>query len=124
MYLLGQWATVCGSSWDLLDAVVACRQLGYSTALASARQTEYGGSSDLLWPYEIDCNGYESNLTECAKRRSTCSRYSSIIAGAVCESDAQSIGHIIITIINKVIFLFVQRIIVAARILWYTVCTF
>ena len=88
MYLLGHWATVCGYSWDIQDAVVVCRQLGYPTALASVRQTEFGGSSDLMWSYEMDCNGYEANLLECKKRPSSCSRSSPNVAGVVCSSES------------------------------------
>ena len=88
MYLLGHWATVCGYSWGLLDAIVVCRQLGYPTALASVRQTEFGGRSDLMWAYEMDCNGYEANLLECKKRSSSCSRSSPNVAGVVCSSES------------------------------------
>ena len=83
MYLLGHWATVCSNFWDLLDTVVACRQLGYSTALASFGQNEFGGRNDPKWSYGIDCNGYESTILECARRRSRCS---SNVAGVVCSS--------------------------------------
>ena len=88
MYLLGHWATVCGCSWDIQDAVVVCRQLGYPTALASVKQNEFGGRSDLMWSYEMDCNGYEANLLECKKRPSTCSRSSPNVAGVVCSSES------------------------------------
>ena len=88
MHLLGHWATVCGRSWDLWDAVVVCRQLGYPKVLASVQQTEFGGRSDLMWSYEMDCNGYEANLLECKKRPSSCSRYSPNVAGVVCLSES------------------------------------
>ena len=88
MYLLGHWATVCGYSWDIQDAVVVCRQLGYPTALASVRRTEFGGHSDLMWSYAMDCNGYETNLLECKKRPSSCSRRSPNVAGVVCSSES------------------------------------
>ena len=88
MYLLGHWATVCGYSWDIQDAVVVCRQLGYPTALASVGGTEFGGRSDLMWSYAMDCNGYEANLLECKKRPSSCSRSSTNVAGVVCSSES------------------------------------
>ena len=88
MYLLGYWATVCGHSWDIQDAVVVCRQLGYPTALASVGGTEFGGRNDRMWSYEMDCNGYEANLLECKKRPSTCSRSSPNVAGVVCSSES------------------------------------
>ena len=88
MYLLGHWATVCGYSWDIQDAVVVCRQLGYPTALASVQQNEFGGRSDLMWSYEMDCNGYEANLLECKKQPSSCSRSSPNVAGVVCSSES------------------------------------
>ena len=87
MYLLGHWATVCGY-WDIQDAVVVCRQLGYPTALASVIQNEFGGRSDPMWSYAMDCNGYEANLLECKKRPYRCYRSPTNVAGVVCSSES------------------------------------
>ena len=87
MYLFGHWAGACSSyGWDFLDAVVACRQLGYVTALASVRQYEFGGRSDLMWPFLVECTGFETNLTECAKYQVSPCRSLPYEAGVVCSS--------------------------------------
>ena len=31
----GEWGPVCGESWDIQDADIACRQIGYGTATKS-----------------------------------------------------------------------------------------
>ena len=54
---------VCDEDWDLLDATVACRQLGFVSArrAISGLQVEQGGISRS----RVDCVGDESRLSEC-----------------------------------------------------------
>ena len=34
IYINGQWGTVCDDSFNLIDATVACKELGFSGALS------------------------------------------------------------------------------------------
>lgn len=59
---LGHWFTVCGSSWDMRDATVACHQLGY-TAAKNIYSSRRSGQNRLS---SFHCTGYEANLTQCS----------------------------------------------------------
>ena len=60
----GTWGTVCNdSSWDLNDAMVVCRMLGYSSVLAA--HVKYGQGSGNVWMSNLACTGSEHNISEC-----------------------------------------------------------
>ena len=63
IYHFGQWGTVYDASWDLLDAIVVCRQLGYPTAVAT-KAVRCGNTTN--WLSYVQCTGLESNLTQCS----------------------------------------------------------
>ena len=62
----GQWGTVCGDNWDINDANVVCRQLGLPSTSSFSGSAKYGEGPDGIWMDEVDCQGNESSLLECA----------------------------------------------------------
>ena len=82
----GAWGTVCSFSWDLQDATVVCRQLGYGRAVAAL--DAYGGGSGPIWYDNVRCSGSEASLTQCAHRGlgvHSCDH--SRDAGVICASE-------------------------------------
>ena len=65
VYHDGQWGTVCGDNWDIVDANVVCRQLGFLNATSSSGAAKYGEGSGRIWMDEIHCQGGEASLLEC-----------------------------------------------------------
>ena len=63
VYHFGQWGTVSSYRWDLLDAIVVCRQLNYSTAETTKQYS--CNSSTPVWLSSVHCTGLESKLTQC-----------------------------------------------------------
>ena len=61
----GVWGTVCDDIWDLQDAMVVCRQLGYGTAVSALRLAAFGRGSGQIWYDDVRCSGLEANLTQC-----------------------------------------------------------
>ena len=62
----GEWGTVCDDVWDLRDATVVCRQLGYTTAARRAVNAEFGQGTGRIWRDNVGCRGTESMLSSCS----------------------------------------------------------
>eukprot|EP00057_Strongylocentrotus_purpuratus_P012191 XP_011666665.1 PREDICTED: deleted in malignant brain tumors 1 protein [Strongylocentrotus purpuratus] len=80
------WGTVCDNEWDLDDASVFCRQLGYELGALEAPRNSFFGSAD--GPILLDglfCYEWESSLFRCQRSsfgNDNCNH--STDAGAVC----------------------------------------
>ena len=63
----GVWGTICGDSWDLRDADVVCRQLGYEGALSAPifRYPTSGQNIHQIWLNGVNCEGNETSISEC-----------------------------------------------------------
>ena len=98
VFLLGQWGTVCDYNWDIVDAIVVCRQLGNLQAVEAPRYAAFGAGSGPTWYHSLYCTGTERNLTECSKSTSNfgsaCPH--SRDAGAVCSSQSHTLLCIVI----------------------------
>ncbi|KAK7455952.1 hypothetical protein BaRGS_00039400 [Batillaria attramentaria] len=63
----GVWGTVCDDSWDVLDAQVVCRQLGYNSSAVTAQPGgTFGEGQGPVHMDEVNCGGNEAHLAQCA----------------------------------------------------------
>ena len=62
----GQWGTICDHDWDLVDAKVACRMLGFSGALRAVTNAYYGRGTGRVWLDNVECTGTETYLVNCS----------------------------------------------------------
>ena len=68
-----QWGVVCDDGWDIKDAQVVCRMLGYDKALEASSRAKYGtGSgndpmkkSPKMILDDVNCKGSETTLADC-----------------------------------------------------------
>ena len=68
IYHNNTWGTICDDSFDILDANVACRQLGFSSAINYANSFYNGQASGKIWLDDLHCSGFESSLIDCYHR--------------------------------------------------------
>ncbi|XP_078579047.1 uncharacterized protein LOC144863579 [Branchiostoma floridae x Branchiostoma japonicum] len=64
----GQWGTVCDDHWDMDNAEVVCRMLGFSGAEAAHDKAHFGEGSDPIWLDNVKCEGHETSLFDCRNR--------------------------------------------------------
>lgn len=65
VYHWGQWGTVCDDNWDIKDANVVCRELGYSSASSAPSSAAYGQGTGPIWISNTSCLGNEDSLLTC-----------------------------------------------------------
>ena len=82
----GQWQTVCDDGWDLNDADVACRQLGYGYAIGAVINALFGQGTGGQWEVYFSCTGSESGLENCTTSLRSCSHMED--AGVICSNSS------------------------------------
>ncbi|PIK48877.1 hypothetical protein BSL78_14243 [Apostichopus japonicus] len=65
VFKLGVWGTVCDDSWDITDANVVCRQLGFREASAALDGAAFGLGSGPTHYDDVACLGHETAISEC-----------------------------------------------------------
>ena len=65
VYVNGVWGAVCDDGWDISDALVACRQLGYPSVLRVHEAAAFGNASLPFLLDDLLCDGTELVLTDC-----------------------------------------------------------
>ena len=61
----GEWGTVCDREWDLNDAQVVCKELGFGNAVAAMRNAFYGQGRGSVWLGNLQCVGTEWTIGNC-----------------------------------------------------------
>ena len=61
----GNWGTVCDDDWDITDAGIVCRQLGFLDAVSAPTSAHFGAGSGQIWLDDVKCSGSESSIVNC-----------------------------------------------------------
>lgn len=83
----GQWGTVCDNLWDLTDASVVCRALGFENATEALGRAAFGPGTGPIMLDEVECTGTEPSLANCMSLgwlKSNCRHNQD--AGVVCSN--------------------------------------
>ena len=68
IYLQGQWGTVCDDLWDIREATVVCKQLGFLDAISAVGSATFGQGSGPIQLDDLRCVGNEYALAYCSAR--------------------------------------------------------
>ena len=97
VFYAGVWGTISSSNWDINDATVVCRQLGYSAgAEVALKNGVYGLVSGPVWVTNLRCTGSESNVMECVHDglgNKTEFLYRGYTASVICKDSSSRNGN-------------------------------
>ena len=88
VYHSGEWQTICDNSWDIAEAEVVCRQLGYGYAILAIGGAAFGQGSGGQWERFWSCNGNEASLDGCRSSSAFCSH--SEDASVICSGTGET----------------------------------
>nr|KAF6416069.1 galectin 3 binding protein [Molossus molossus] len=86
----GQWGTVCDNLWDLTDASVVCRALGFENATEAVGGAAFGPGTGPVMLDEVQCTGTEPSLANCSSLgwlKSRCGHRQD--AGVICSNETR-----------------------------------
>ena len=87
VYHSGEWQTVCDDLWDIKEAEVVCRQLGYGYAILAIGGAAFGQGSGGQWSRVWSCSGSEGSLDSCTSVSTFCSHTED--ASVVCSKSSK-----------------------------------
>ena len=99
IFYKGEWGTVCDDYWDMPDAQVVCRELGYTYAVSALRGSLVPDGVGKIWLNNVFCTGNEQNLRNCFHsgwEKHNCKHYDD--AGVQCSSIGSQITGLIIAV--------------------------
>lgn len=85
------WGAICSDHWTLLEARVACRQVGLGLSKSALQASFFGGENLVKMAAGVHCDGEEQKLSDCYHDESgatvtTCPRRD-MVAGVVCATE-------------------------------------
>ena len=91
----GYWGTVCDDYWDIKDAQVVCRELGYQDAVAAPMRALFGEGNGHIWLSDVHCLGNESSIEHCEHAGWNAYGYCfhSEDASVICYNETLSLGR-------------------------------
>lgn len=60
-----EWGTVCDDDFDIIDATIICRSLGFEGAVEALSNAHFGEGEGSIMLDNVRCTDQESNVLEC-----------------------------------------------------------
>ena len=89
----GEWGTVCDDGWDLNDANVVCRMLGFEGAVEATSRASFGQGTVPILLDDVACTGNENSILDC-QYNSIDNCVHSEDAGVICDSGGKFVHTI------------------------------
>ena len=64
----GRHGTICSRYWDIRDATVVCKMIGYKGARRSYKDSHFGNGTEEILLDAVECKGKERSLLACEHR--------------------------------------------------------
>ena len=80
-----KWGKICRDKWDINNAKVVCRQLGFQSALVEFIEMDTTDHTISVAMSDVACTGQESVLAFCKRRDGNHQCVDNIGAQALCE---------------------------------------
>ena len=99
----GKWGKICRNEWDINDAKVVCKQLGFKSAVAEFIGVNTKDENVSVAMSNVQCTGQESVLASCKRLDGEQKCVDNIGAQALCERGKSKSDNFEINFVRYVI---------------------